>query len=191
VNTTIAQLLSRFWWLLLIRGAISVIFGILVITWPGISLLSLLVVFGVYVLADGVGNVVTAIGGRDEQENWWLLLLSGLAGIFVGLLTFFKPGLTALVLLFYIAIWAISTGVLHIVTALRLRKVVGGEIWMVLGGIASVLLGILLMANPGEGALTVLWLVGAYGIVFGAILIILALRARRFIKRAEAAVAGG
>jgi uncharacterized membrane protein HdeD (DUF308 family) len=189
MRTTFGEVLSRFWWLLLIRGVISVIFGVIVFTSPGITLASLLFLFGAYVLVDGVGNVVTAIGGRDAQEDWWVLLLAGLAGIGVGLLTLSRPGVTALVLLFYIAIWAIASGVLHIVAAIRLRKVVEGELWMVLGGLASVLFGIILVANPGEGALTLLWLIGAYAVAFGAITILLALRARRFAGRVAGAPA--
>jgi len=97
------------------------------------------------------------------------------------------PGLTALALLFYIAIWAIATGLLQIVAAIRLRKEIEGEFWMALGGLASVAFGMLLVARPGEGALAVLWLIAAYAIAFGVILIILALKARGFVKRIEAA----
>lgn len=182
-----AKILSRFWWMILVRGVLSVLFGIMVFAWPGISLLSLLLLFGAFVLADGFGNVVTAIGGRREQENWWVLLLAGLAGMALGILTFFNPGLTALALLFYIAIWAIATGLLQIVAAIRLRKEIEGEFWMGLGGLASVVFGMLLVARPGEGALAVLWLIAAYAIAFGAILIVLALKARGFVKRIEAA----
>lgn len=189
MEPTFAKILSRFWWMILLRGVVAVIFGIMIFTSPGLSLLSLVFLFGGYAFIDGVGNVVTAIAGRDEQENWWVLLLAGLAGVGVGLLTFFRPGVTALVLLFYIAIWAITTGVLQIVAAIRLRKIIEGELWMVLGGVASVLFGILLVANPGGGALTVLWLIGAYAVAIGAITIILAFRARRFVRSVGSAVA--
>ena len=189
MEPTFAKILSRFWWMILLRGVVAVIFGIMIFTSPGLSLLSLVFLFGGYAFIDGVGNAVTAIAGRDEQENWWVLLLAGLAGVGVGLLTFFRPGVTALVLLFYIAIWAITTGVLQIVAAIRLRKIIEGELWMVLGGVASVLFGILLVANPGGGALTVLWLIGAYAVAIGAITIILAFRARRFVRSVGSAVA--
>jgi len=182
-----AKILSRFWWMILIRGVLSVLFGIMVFAWPGISLFSLVLLFGAFVLADGFGNVVTAIGGRDEQENWWVLLLAGLAGIALGVLTFFNPGVTALALLFYIAIWAIATGLLQIVAAIRLRKEIEGEFWLGLGGLASVVFGMLLVARPGQGALAVLWLIAVYAIAFGVILIILAFKARGFVKRIEAA----
>lgn len=105
----LAQVLSRYWWMTLIRGVIAILFGIMLFVWPQISLASLVLLFGVFALADGIANVATAVGGRDEHESWWVLLLAGLAGIGVGIRTFFNPGATALGLLFYIAIWAVAT----------------------------------------------------------------------------------
>jgi uncharacterized membrane protein HdeD (DUF308 family) len=173
--------------MILLRGVISILFGIMVFAWPGISLVSLVLLFGAFALADGFGNVVTAIGGRNEHENWWVLLLAGVAGIALGVLTFFNPAITALALLFYIAVWAIATGLLEIVAAIRLRKEIEGELWLGLGGLASVLFGLLLLARPGQGALAVLWLIAAFALVFGSMLVVLALKARGFAKRVEAA----
>ncbi len=184
-----ATILSRYWWVILIRGVLAILFGILVFAWPGISLLSLVFLFGLYALADGIASIVTAIGGRQEQENWWVLLLLGLAGVALGILTFLNPGITALVLLFYIGAWAIITGVLQIVAAIRLRKEIEGEFWLALAGAASVALGLLLFARPGSGALAVLWIIGAYALVFGVVLVILAFKARGFVKDVRAATA--
>jgi len=131
-------------------------------------------------MADGILGAWTAIAGRKERDHWWVLLLEGLVGIGVGLLTLFAPGVTALALLFYIAIWAIATGVLEIVAAIRLREEIEGEWLLVLGGLASVVFGILLMARPGVGVLAVLWLVAAYAVVFGVLLVVLAFKARSF-----------
>ncbi|MGH9460991.1 MAG: HdeD family acid-resistance protein [Vicinamibacteria bacterium] len=184
----LSTILSRYWWMTLIRGAIAILFGIMLFVWPQISLVSLVLVFGAFALADGVANVVTAIGGRQEHESWWVLLLAGLAGIGIGVLTFFNPAVTALALLFYIAIWAIATGLLEIVAAIRLRKEIEGEFWLALSGLASVAFGMILVARPGAGALAVLWLIGAYAIAFGAMLLVLAFKARGFVKRVKAAV---
>ena len=184
----LARVLSRYWWMTLIRGVIAILFGIMLFAWPQMSLASLVVVFGAFALADGVANVVTAVGAREEHESWWVLLLAGLAGIGVGVLTFFNPGVTALTLLLYIAIWAIATGLLEIVAAIRLRKEIEGEFWLVLAGLASVGFGMLLVARPEAGALAVLWLIAAYAIVLGAILIFLALEARGFVERVKAVV---
>jgi uncharacterized membrane protein HdeD (DUF308 family) len=184
----LATILSRFWWMTVIRGVIGILFGIMLFAWPQISLASLVLVFGAFALADGAANVVTAIGGRDENENWWVLLLAGLAGIGVGVLTFLNPGATALALLFYIAIWAIAIGLLQIVAAIRLRAEIEGEFWLGLAGVASIVFGALIAARPGEGALAVLWLIATYAIAHGVILLVLAFEARGFVKRVKTAV---
>jgi uncharacterized membrane protein HdeD (DUF308 family) len=186
----LSTILQRYWWMILVRGILAILFGILVFTWPGITLLTLILLFGFYALADGIANVFTAIGGRREQEHWWVLLLLGLAGVALGVLTFLNPGITALALLFYIAIWAIVTGVLQIVAAIRLRKEIEGEFWLALAGAASAGFGLLLIARPGAGALAVLWIIGAYAIVFGVVLLILAFKARGFVRDLRSGVAG-
>jgi uncharacterized membrane protein HdeD (DUF308 family) len=182
-----ANILSRYWWMTLLRGVIWLLFGIALFAQPGITLVALTLLFGAFVLIDGIGNIVSAIGGRKQHDHWWVLLLVGLCGVAVGVLTFYSPGLTALALLFYIAIWAIVTGVLAIIAAIRLRKEIQGELWLILSGVASVAFGVLAIARPGAGALSVLWLIGAYAIVFGIILIIFAFRARGFVKRVSSA----
>jgi uncharacterized membrane protein HdeD (DUF308 family) len=171
----------------LFRGLAWIVFGLIVITQPGISLAALTLTFGVFALVDGVGHVVGALGGRQEYRNWWVLLLAGVAGIVVGILTFLSPGAIALGLLLYIAVWAIATGILGIVTAIHLRKEIEGEFWLALGGVASVAFGLLLIVRPGAGALAVLWLIGSYAIAFGAILVILAFKTRAFVNRVAAA----
>jgi uncharacterized membrane protein HdeD (DUF308 family) len=180
------KLLSRFWHMLLLRGVVSVLFGITLFLWPSISLVSLVLLFGAFILVDGIANLATAVRGRRENENWWVLLLAGIAGAALGILTFFKPEITALTLLFYMAIWAMATGLLGIVAAIQLRKEIKGEAWLLLSGLASVVFGMLLIARPDAGALAVLWLIAAYAIVFGVTLIVLAFKARRFVKRIEA-----
>ncbi len=144
-----------------------------------------MLLFGAFALADGAIGVWQALGARKDRENWWVLLLGGLLGIGVGVLTLFHPGVTALALLFYIAIWAVATGVLEIVAAIRLRKEIEGEWLLGLAGLASVAFGVLLVLQPAAGALAVLWLIAAYAIVFGALLVVLAFRARGFARRLE------
>lgn len=182
----LANILSRYWWLTLLRGIAWVLFGVLVFAQPAITLFALTLLFGAFVLVDGVVNVANAIAGRKEQENWWLLLLVGLAGVGVGILALMSPSLTALALLFYIAIWAIATGLLEIVAAIRLRKEIRGEFWLVLAGLVSVAFGVLLISRPDTGVLAVLWLLGSFAIALGVILIVLSLRARTFIDRIAA-----
>lgn len=183
IEKRLASILNRSWWLLLLRGLAAIVFGVLTWLQPGISLASLVLLFGAYSMADGILGCWTAIVGRNDHEHWWVLLLGGLLGIGIGILTFLAPGLTALALLFYIAIWAVATGVLEIVAAIRLRKEIQGEFWLVLAGLASVVFGVLLMARPGAGALTVLWLIASYAILFGVLLVILAFKVRSFIGK--------
>jgi len=183
VEKPLATVLCRNWWVLLLRGLAAIAFGILVWVQPGISLEALVLLFGIYVLADGILGVWHAIAGRKQHEDWWVLLLWGLIGIGVGILTLLVPGVTALALLFYIAIWAIGKGVTEIVTAIRLRREITGELWLILGGLLSVVFGVLLMVQPGAGALALLWLIGAYAVIFGVLLVVLAFRVRAFGKQ--------
>ena len=184
IESRLAMILRRGWWRLLVRGLVAIAFGIF--TWfrPGISLAALVLVFGVYCTADGILGVWTAIAGRKDNAYWWALLLAGLVGVGVGVVTFARPGLTAVALLIYIAVWAIAKGVLEIATAIRLRKEIQGEWLLVVGGVASVAFGALLLARPGAGAVAVLWLIASYAVVFGVLLVLLALKARSFVKEA-------
>ena len=171
-------ILARNWWVFALRGVAAIIFGILAIIWPLLTLQVLVLLFGAYALVDGVFTVIAGIASHERNQRWWMMLLEGIAGIIVGILTFFWPGTTALVLLYFIAAWAIVTGVLEIVAAIQMRRIIENEWMMILAGIASILFGLLLFIFPGAGALSLVWLIGAYSIVFGILLIILALRLR-------------
>jgi len=186
IERRLAAILTRGWWRLLVRGLVAIAFG--VFTWlrPGLSLAALVLVFGIYCTADGILGIWTAIAGRNDNDYWWVLLLAGIVGVGVGAVTFAAPGLTAVALLVYIAVWALVKGVLEIATAIRLRKEIKGEWLLVVGGAASVAFGALLLARPGAGVLAVLWLIAAYAVVFGVLLVLLAFRARRFVKEVAA-----
>ena len=172
------QSLSRYWWLLALRGATAVIFGILAFLWPGITLQVLVILFGAYVLVDGISSLITGISNRSTNDRWWVMVLEGLAGVAAGIIAFIWTDVTAVVLLYIIAAWAIITGVLEIVAAVSLRKEIEGEWALALSGLASIIFGVLLFAFPGAGALAVVWIIGAYAIVFGILLIYLALKVR-------------
>jgi len=175
-------LLSKYWWLVLLRGILAIVFGILAWRWPGLTLEMLVLFFGAYALVAGLSAVVAGIAGRKESEDWWVLLLEGLVGIGIGILTFRAPGLTAVVLLFFIAIWAMVSGLMQIVTAVRLRKEIKGELWMVLGGILWIFLALCLVAFPLAGALTMVWVIAFVAVLSGVTQILLALRLRRVAK---------
>jgi uncharacterized membrane protein HdeD (DUF308 family) len=173
------EALSRYWWAVALRGAAAVIFGILALIWPGITLYALVILFGAYALVDGIMALGSAIFGDRERGRRGWLIFEGIAGIAAGILTFLWPGITALVLLWLIAGWAIVTGVLEIVAAIRLRREIQGEWMLAVSGVLSVLFGVLLLAWPAVGALSLVLLIGIYAIVFGVVLIALGLRLRR------------
>ena len=173
------QLISRYWWALVLRGFAAIIFGVLAFTWPGITLQVLVLFFGAYALVDGILSVAAAIQSRGHTDNWWLFLLQGLLGIGLGVLTWLAPGATAVAILLYMAAWALVTGVLEIVAAIRLRREIEGEFWLGLGGLLSIVFGLLVFAFPLAGALSLIWLIGSYAIVFGISLIALGFRVRR------------
>ena len=178
----LANVLKHYWWATLLRGVVAVLFGIVVLMRPAVSLVSLVLLFGAFALVDGIAHCITAIGGRKENDRWWLMLLGGLAGIAVGLLTFRNPAVTALILLYYIAFWAIVNGVVECMAAIRLRKEIEGEVWLAVAGVVSVLFGVLLLARPAIGMLSVLWMVGVYAIVIGVVHIALAFKVRQLGK---------
>jgi uncharacterized membrane protein HdeD (DUF308 family) len=171
------QFLSK-WWLFALRGLLAVIFGILAFVWPGLTLQALVLLFGAYALVDGIFAVTAGIVSIGSFRRWWAVLLEGMAGIIVGLTAFFWPNITGLVFLYFIAAWAVVTGVFEIVAAIQLRSVISGEWRMVLSGILSILFGVLLFVFPGAGALSLVWLIGFYAIVFGITLIVFAFRLR-------------
>lgn len=172
------HMLAQGWKIVLFRGILAIVFGLLVWISPEISLTTLILLFGSFAFADGILSILSAVHGRDHHPDWWILLLSGLIGVLMGILTFSAPNLTALALLFYIAIWVMVSGVLQILIAIRLRKEIDGEWLQMLGGLASVVFGVLLIAQPAEGILTLLWLLALYAIVIGVFLVITALKLR-------------
>jgi uncharacterized membrane protein HdeD (DUF308 family) len=170
------ETLSRNWWAVLLRGIAAILFGAITFAAPGISLAALVLIFGVYALADGVLSLLSVL--RPRARSWWVLLLRGCLGIAAGVGILAWPGITALMLLYVIAFWAVLAGVLEIAAAIRLRKVVTGEWLMVLSGILSIVLGLLLFASPGAGALVMMFWIGAYALVAGVLLVVLSLRLR-------------
>jgi len=166
------------WWALALRGVIAILFGLAALLRPGIALEALILLFGAYVLVDGVFSIVGVFGGTRTGTPRWLLLLEGVVSILAGLIAFIFPGLTALALLYLIAAWAIITGGVQIGTAIRLRKEIEGEWALILGGIVSVLFGLILAVLPAVGILSLVWLIGAYAVAFGVLLLITAFRVR-------------
>jgi uncharacterized membrane protein HdeD (DUF308 family) len=174
--------LSRNWGWMLLRGVAALVFGLLTLFYPGITVVVLVLFFGAYALVDGIFAVVAAVANRQTERHWVALLISGLLSILVGLAAFFMPGVTTVVLLYFIAAWAIVTGIGNIVTAVRLRKVMRGEWLLILAGVLSVLFGLAIAAFPGAGAIAIALWIGAYAIVLGVVVIAFALRLRSWRK---------
>jgi uncharacterized membrane protein HdeD (DUF308 family) len=178
--------LAEYWWTLVLRGAAAVIFGILAYVWPGITFTVLVLFFGAYALWDGVFALIAAF--RTQAERRWPLVLEGLVGIAAGVLTFIWPGAATLALLLIIGAWAFVTGIFEIVAAIRLREEIEGEWLLLVSGLLSVLFGIALAIWPAAGLVAVTWLIGAYSIVFGILLIVLGFRLRNWGKQRLVAV---
>jgi uncharacterized membrane protein HdeD (DUF308 family) len=174
----LSKLMLSYWWVLLLRGVLAILFGIAAYAWPGMTLVTLLTLFGAFAVVDGIFNVFHAFSGRKEDERWWVLLLEGLLGIAIGVITFQAPEVTATVLILYIGFWAMATGVLRIILAVRLRKEIEGEWWMALAGLAGIVFGVFMVARPGAGALAVLWLVAIWAIVGGVCLVIFSFKVK-------------
>jgi uncharacterized membrane protein HdeD (DUF308 family) len=177
-----ARALVDNWWLFALRGLLALLFGIFAVVWPGPALATFVLVFGVWAFIDGIDALALAVTGWRS----WQLALAGLVGIAIGLLTFFRPGVTAIGLYTAFAAWSIARGVLEIAVAIELRKEITGEWWLVLGGISSIVFGVLLVALPAAGILALAWLIGVYAIIFAFTMFVLSARLYRLRRPASA-----
>ena len=167
---------ARRWWVLLLRGVVAIAVGVAAFAWPGLTIAILILLFGAFILFDGITAIIDAIRYRDTVQNWWLWLLVGVLGVVVGLMTLSWPGLTSVVLIGFIAAWSILGGILRIVAAIELRKQVKGEWLLILSGTLSVLFGVAIIAVPHAGILSIAWLIGFWAIAFGTLFVLLAFR---------------
>jgi uncharacterized membrane protein HdeD (DUF308 family) len=161
-------IVARDWWVFAIRGVAAIAFGILAFIWPATTLSVLVILFGAYVLVDGVALLVALVrGDAAARRHAWAVAIIGVLGIVAGIVTFMWPGLTALSLLYVVAFWAIATGTFQAIAAIALRRELDGEFWMALGGVASIGFGAFLVVFPGGGLLSLVWLIGIWSVVFG------------------------
>jgi uncharacterized membrane protein HdeD (DUF308 family) len=172
-----AQMTSR-WWSVALRGVATVVFGLLALAWPGITLGALVIVVGAYALVDGIFNAVAAVGATQDDGRWWALLLESLLSVGFGVVALVWTGLTALARISLIAARSLVTGFLEIAAAIRSRQEIEGEWLLALGGVASVAFGRFAMVFPGDGAFALIWLIGTYAVFFGMLLIALSFRLR-------------
>ena len=181
--------ISSNWWMFAVRGVAAVIFGVLALIWPGQTLQALVLMFGAYAFVDGIFAIFAGIASYRYFERWWAVLLEGVAGVVIGLLTFFWSNVTAVVLVYFIAAWALITGIFEIVAAIQLRRVITGEWMLILGGLLSIIFGVLLFVFPGAGAVSMIWVIGIYAVIFGISEIVLAFRLRGLRSELEKATA--
>jgi uncharacterized membrane protein HdeD (DUF308 family) len=177
---------SRYWWVPVVRGLVAIALGVFAFVWPIATITALVLVFGVVALVDGVLAIAAGIAARRLMSDWWVLLLQGFVGIAIGILTVVYPSITALAFVVLIAVWAIGVGVLQIVAAVKLRRDISGGWWLALGGVLGVAFGILLVSNPVGGGVGVVWLIGTFALVWGAMLIIGGFDLRRLTRHATA-----
>jgi uncharacterized membrane protein HdeD (DUF308 family) len=172
------ETLKRHWWVPVIRGIAAIVFGIIAFVYPGITIATLVLFFGAWVLIDGIFRVVGAIGHRPSDPDWGWHIVIGIVGIIVGLLTFHAPQITALALIIYVAAWALMIGATEIAFAIKLRREIKGEWFLILMGLASIIFAILLLWNPIAGAAAVIWLIAWYAVVLGILAIFFGFRLR-------------
>lgn len=169
--------LSRNWWVIAIRGAFAVLFGIIVFIWPAMSLLGLVFCFAAFAMAEGILALMCLFFKKERQETpWWTLMLEGAVGIGAAVIVFSRPGFGIAVLIFCIGLWAIIRGILEIGAAISIRKIIHGEGWLILAGALSVAFGVLIIVWPAAGALTVAWLIGMYALMYGVFMLGLAFK---------------
>ena len=173
------------WWLLALRGVIAIIFGILTLFNPVISLVVLVFFFGGFALIDGIFAIIAGATAPKGARRWGWLIAGGVLGILIGIGTFFLPLATAFGLTLVVAIWAIVIGITQIIAAIELRKEIEGEIWLILGGILSLIFGIFAIINPLSGALAITFVIGIYAIIYGILMLITAFRLRGFRSQKE------
>ena len=179
---SVRVLLVRNWWMLALRGLIAVLLGIAAFVWPGLALAVLVGLFGAFALIHGIFSVLLAVGERHQSRRWWFLLVQGLVGTVVGIITFAWPVITVIAVLYLVAVWSLVTGLLELISALWLRSLLKDEWPLLLVGAISLVLGLILLFRPAASALAVLWLFGAYAIMFGVLLLIFAFRLRNLIE---------
>ena len=177
--------LTRSWWLLVLRGLLAIFFGVAAFLWPGLTWLALILLFGVYALLDGAFAILSGVVKFKYSPRWWVFLLEGVISVAAGVIALLQPGLAGFALILVIAAWAILTGILEIVAAIRLRREITNEWMLAFGGFVSIVFGILMLFQPATGGLVVTLMIGAYALIFGMLLVALGFRLRRMDVRTD------
>jgi uncharacterized membrane protein HdeD (DUF308 family) len=172
--------LTRNWWLLVLRGVLAIFFGLAAFFMPGLAWLSLIVLFGTYAILDGAFAMMSGLISSRFSPRWWVFLVEGLVSVAAGAIALIRPDIASIALILIIASWALVTGVLEILAAIRLRKEITNEWMLGFGGFVSIVLGVLLFFQPAAGGLVITLMIGAYALIFGIVLVALGLRLRKW-----------
>jgi uncharacterized membrane protein HdeD (DUF308 family) len=172
------ETLKRHWWVPVLRGVAAIIFGVIAFTHPVMAAATLVLFFGAWVLIDGIFRIVGAIGHRASDSDWGFNLIIGILGVIVGLLTFHAPAITALALVIYIAAWALMIGATEIALAIKMRREIKGEWFLILMGLSSIIFAGLLLWNPLAGAAALIWIIAWYAVIMGVLAVIFGFRLR-------------
>jgi len=172
------ETLKRHWWVPVIRGIAAIVFGVIAFVYPGLTVAVLVLLFGAWVLVDGIFRVIGAIGHRASDKEWGFDLIIGIVGIIIGFLTFHAPQITALALIIYIAAWALMIGATEIALAIKLRREIKGEWFLILMGLVSIVFAVMLLWNPAVGAAALIWIMAWYAVILGVLGIIFGFRLR-------------
>jgi len=167
------------WWLIVLRGVLALLFGALAFIWPGATLATLVIFYGAYALVEGIFGVIAAIKAPQGSDGRGTLAVLGIISAAAGVLTFMYPDITAVALVYIIGAWAVLRGIVEIVAAIQLRKELSNEWLLVLAGVVSTAFGVLLFINPSAGALSLVWIIGFYAVLYGITLLVLAYKLRR------------
>jgi len=180
--------LTRNWWLVALRGLLAILFGMAAFIWPGLTWLVLILMFGVYAILDGLFAIASGMFQSRYSHRWWVFLVEGFVSLIAGVIVLLQPGLAGIALVLVIAVWAVLTGLLEVIAAIRLRREIHNEWMLGFGGFLSIMLGLLMLFQPAAGGLVITLMVGAYALIFGMLLVALSFRLRSFNRRPGSAM---
>lgn len=174
----LVRVMADNWWVPLLRGIAAVLFGLMALIWPGLTVYALLIVFGAYAIFDGIMSIIIGFQRKSEDDRWWSWALDGFLSIVIGLMALFWPEATALAFVIWMAAWAVVAGIFRIIAAIRLRAEIEGEWALGLSGLLMVIWGVLMAMIPAAGLLSIAWLIGLFALLIGVVMIVLAFHLR-------------
>jgi uncharacterized membrane protein HdeD (DUF308 family) len=181
-QAAVSEAARKSWPWLVLEGVLAIVFGVIAWVWPGITIGGLVLLFGAFAIADGIFEIVNSFTDRSDGRHRWIPIVVGIIGIIAGVVTFLYPGITAIILIYFIGAWAIARGIMQLIAAWQMRGTQAGLWWLAISGVLSIAFGIIVFVSPGAGAIALVWLIGAFASAFGILLILFGWLVRRFGK---------